>query len=368
MLLRVNSIVKFLGGKKIIDNVSLTTSGGEVYTLLGPNASGKSTLVRIISGVLEPDGGEVLIDGLNPYRVYHAKKFVTAVFQETLFDPADRVYRALDTYAKFMGLSGRDRLIREALEKLELLQHKDKRILELSSGSLKKMEIAKAMISKAPLVLLDEPTEGLDAKMKLFVEDYIKELKEDGRTLLLCTHDIDLACRLGNSFGLLYNGRLVREYPSGHEFIRFARKFSGGKRLKLLVKGWSPAVEEELKGIPHVVGVRAQPNVKGLLERLGLGNLTPHKVIYMPITKDADPDLVKRISSITTSVAKLSAKDVDFEVEISVGSDEAIAGALKKLLESGVTISSLRVEEEPLIALFAHILGELRREGDVTSH
>ncbi|MFT4041283.1 MAG: ABC transporter ATP-binding protein [Thermomicrobiales bacterium] len=197
-----------------VDDVSFSVARGEIFGILGANGSGKSTLIRMLSTLLIPDSGTVEVFGLDVQKdEAQVKRLINRVSVEASFfkklSPAENLAYALRLY----GRSGAD--VREesiaVLERLGVARSKVNEPLEqLSRGMQQKVAIARALLTSPVLLLLDEPTTGLDPRSKLDVEQFIHELR-DGHdaTILLCTHDMHEAASLCDRVMLLHQGKLV---------------------------------------------------------------------------------------------------------------------------------------------------------------
>jgi len=204
------------GGAEIVavDQLSFTVSAGEVYGLLGPNGAGKTTTIRMIVGLLRPDGGYAEVAG---FRTSEAPEEVKS--RVGLVSANDGVYPWLTVremllfFADLYGLP--PRRARENLQKLaqifELLQLLDRRCSLLSTGQRQRVILARALIHEPPAMLLDEPTRGLDVLGSQTVVDYIRRLREESKAVILSTHRLDEAERMCDRFGLLHLGRLRLE-------------------------------------------------------------------------------------------------------------------------------------------------------------
>lgn len=202
--------------KTALDEVSFYIDRGETYGLLGPNGSGKSTLIRILSTLLTPDRGIVEMLGFSiPGQEREIRKLigrvsVDAAFYKKLSARENLLYSAL-----LYGIERRQAEPR-AMEILERLGLESGRfgdpLEEMSRGMQQKVSIARALLVNPPLLLLDEPTTGLDPRSRRDVHKFLEELRhEHGTTILLTTHDMGEAERLCNRMGFLFGGRLVRE-------------------------------------------------------------------------------------------------------------------------------------------------------------
>jgi ABC-2 type transport system ATP-binding protein len=199
-----------------LDNVSFSVAKGETYGLLGPNGSGKSSLIRILSTLLIPDGGKVWLMGhplpeeQNEVRRIIGRVSVDAAFYKKLSARENLLYTAL-----LYGQKASD-AEKRALAILERLGMEDTKfsspLEEMSRGMQQKISIARALVINPPLLLLDEPTTGLDPRSRRDVQSFLEELRaREGTTILLTTHDMMEAERLCARIGFLAHGRLVAE-------------------------------------------------------------------------------------------------------------------------------------------------------------
>jgi ABC-2 type transport system ATP-binding protein len=199
-----------------LDGVSFEVAQGETYGLLGPNGSGKSTLIRILSTLLIADGGSVRLLGLrlpeeqNRVRRLIGRVSVDAAFYKKLSARENLLYTAL-----LYGLNPTEaeKSVMEVLEQLGMEERKFSVPLEeMSRGMQQKISIARALMINPPLLLLDEPTTGLDPKSRRDVQTFLEDLRaRQGTTILLTTHDMAEAERLCARIGFLAHGRLVAE-------------------------------------------------------------------------------------------------------------------------------------------------------------
>lgn len=201
---------------RAVDGVSLEVARGEIYGLLGANGSGKSTLIRLFSTLLEPDGGRVEIFGLDLRRSEMAvKRMVNRVSVEASFFKKLSAMENLVYAGRLYGVSPaqtRERS-REILRRLGLDDDRlDEPLEKLSRGMQQKVAIARAFLSSPMLLLLDEPTTGLDIRSKREVQTFVRDLRDEhDASILLTTHDLDEAARLADRIGIIHGGRLVAE-------------------------------------------------------------------------------------------------------------------------------------------------------------
>jgi ABC-2 type transport system ATP-binding protein/sodium transport system ATP-binding protein len=205
-----------VGGREIVavDHLCFAIRSGEVYGLLGPNGAGKTTTIRMIVGLLRPDEGYAEVAG---YRTSdmpdEVKSRIGLVSASAGLYPSLSVKEVLLLYADLYGMALAS--ARESLERLsDLFQLKEllnQRCSTLSTGQKQRVTLARALIHAPPVMLLDEPTRGLDVIGTQVVFDYIGHLREQGKAVIVCTHRLDEAERLCDRFGLLDRGRVLLE-------------------------------------------------------------------------------------------------------------------------------------------------------------
>src|SRR6267143_3674350 len=204
------------GAVRAVDDVSLEVWRGEIYGLLGANGSGKSTLIRLFSTLLTPDAGTVSIFGLDIGRDELAvKRLINRVSVEASFFKKLSAMENLVYAGRLYGVSPDDARAKamEILTRLGIDKTRVNEPLEkLSRGMQQKVAIARAFLTAPMLLLLDEPTTGLDIRSKREVQTFVRDLRlEHDATIVLTTHDLDEAERLADRIGILHEGRLVAE-------------------------------------------------------------------------------------------------------------------------------------------------------------
>jgi ABC-2 type transport system ATP-binding protein/sodium transport system ATP-binding protein len=217
-MIGVHELVKrfYSGSREVlaVDRLSFTVHPAEVYGLLGPNGAGKTTTVRMVIGLLQPDAGFAEVGGFRSSTAPDEVKCrVGLVSTENGLYPWLSARELLLFFADLYGV--RVSLARERIEQLSALLQLDsfidRRCITLSSGQKQRVTLARALIHDPPVMLLDEPTRGLDVIGSQVVFEYIGHLRERGKAIIVCTHRLDEAQRLCDRFGLLHQGRLRHE-------------------------------------------------------------------------------------------------------------------------------------------------------------
>ncbi len=218
-------------GRKVrvaLDGVSFTLERGETVAILGQNGSGKSTLVRLLSTLLLPDGGSAVIFGHDVVVEARAvRRLVNRVSVEASFFKKMSSAENLGYASRYYGMTAADTkdLIPEILERVGFPRdRRDEPMENLSRGMQQKVALARALLTSPVLLLLDEPTTGLDPRSKLEVQDFIREIRTNhDSTILLCTHDLAEAETLAERIGILDRGRLLALEPADDLKRRYGR-------------------------------------------------------------------------------------------------------------------------------------------------
>ena len=196
-----------------LDNVSLNVNQGDFYALLGPNGAGKSTMIGIISSLVNKSSGSVKILGLD-IDTHHseAKKKIGIVGQEVNFNQFETVHNILLHQAGFFGLPYKDVKTNTEffLKRLNLWDKRNEQGRSLSGGMKRRLMVAKALVNKPELLILDEPTAGVDTELRRSLWDFLIEINKNGTTIILTTHYLEEAERLCKNISIIDHGKIVR--------------------------------------------------------------------------------------------------------------------------------------------------------------
>jgi len=201
------------GETRALDNISLTVGSGRVLVLLGPNGSGKTTTLKLVSTMLLPDAGHVLVEGADtrtrPNQV--RKQVGFAIANERSFFPRLSARENLDFFAALDDVprSSRAEWIQATLERTGLVEATDTLVMKFSSGMYQRLGIARALIKQPSILLLDEPTRSLDPAAANHFWNLVRELPEQGCTVMLATHSFSEAAAVGDSVAVLHRGALA---------------------------------------------------------------------------------------------------------------------------------------------------------------
>ena len=208
--IQVNSVSKRYGSVLALDNVDLTIERGEFFGLLGPNGAGKTTLISIIAGLVRANSGRVAIMGHDVVDDFRAARLsVGVVPQELAFDPFFTVRETLTFQSGYFGLQENGAWIDEVLENLGLTAKAATNTRALSGGMKRRLLVAQALVHKPPVIVLDEPTAGVDVELRQTLWAFIRRLNREGHTIVLTTHYLEEAQALCERIAMLKAGRIV---------------------------------------------------------------------------------------------------------------------------------------------------------------
>ncbi len=197
-----------------LKDVSLDIQAGTIHGLLGPNGAGKSTLINLISGIMAPDAGRILIEGIDIIKESEqSKQLIGIVPQELVLEMAFTVREVLWFFGGMYGVSAADRKVRieQALTDLDLMDKADERARGLSGGMKRRLMIAKAIMHKPKLLILDEPTAGVDVALRQKIWELVRRLNTEGTTILFTTHYLEEAEQLCENVTLINHGRILKD-------------------------------------------------------------------------------------------------------------------------------------------------------------
>ena len=198
------------GPFQALDAVSLDIEEGEFFGLLGPNGAGKTTLISILAGLARATSGRVLVQGADVQSDYQAaRRKLGVVPQELVFDPFFSVREALRFQSGYFGVENNGDWIDELLHSLGLADKAQANMRQLSGGMKRRVLVAQALVHKPPIIVLDEPTAGVDVELRQTLWQFIAKLNKQGHTVLLTTHYLEEAEALCNRIAMLKRGHVV---------------------------------------------------------------------------------------------------------------------------------------------------------------
>ncbi|MBC7602302.1 MAG: ABC transporter ATP-binding protein [Ramlibacter sp.] len=195
---------------KALDDVSFDIEQGEFFGLLGPNGAGKTTLISVLAGLTRPTSGKALVHGHDVQADYaQARRHLGVVPQELVFDPFFNVREALRMQSGYFGVKNNDAWIDELLDSLGLADKAGSNMRQLSGGMKRRVLVAQALVHKPPVIVLDEPTAGVDVELRQTLWQFIAKLNKQGHTVLLTTHYLEEAEALCGRIAMLKTGKVV---------------------------------------------------------------------------------------------------------------------------------------------------------------
>jgi lipooligosaccharide transport system ATP-binding protein len=283
-LLEARDLVKHLGGRRVVDGVSLVCPAGQILGLLGPNGAGKTTTLRMLYGFLRPEAGRILIDGdALGDDLARAKRHIGVCTQDDTFDGDFSVEQNLAIAASYFRPrpAHLGQRVGELLERFDLRRFARDKPETLSGGFRRRLMIARALVHRPRLLFLDEPTTGLDPQARMGVWDLVDGLRAEGLGIILTTHYMDEAERLCDALTVLAQGRVVAQ-------------------------GTAKAVLGDLVG-EHVIVVEASPGTVAMVAPWlrGLGRGEPVGVLgawHVPVSADELADFARAFPALRYEV------------------------------------------------------------------
>jgi ABC-2 type transport system ATP-binding protein len=214
----------YAGGKRALDGVTFDVPRGQIFGLLGPNGAGKSTIINILSGMVQKTGGSARVWGFDiDEHPRNAKASIGIVPQEILFDPFFTPLEALEMQAGLYGVAKSDRHSMELLRAVHLEDKANAYSRSLSGGMKRRLLVAKAMVHSPPVLVLDEPTAGVDIELRQQLWAYVRELNAQGVTIVLTTHYLEEAEELCDRIAIINHGQLIANKPT-RELVGMAQE------------------------------------------------------------------------------------------------------------------------------------------------
>lgn len=211
--------------KRALENIDLKVPRGSIFGLLGPNGAGKSTFINILAGLVTKTAGKVRIWGMDIDEMPRASRAAIGVVnQEITMDPFFTPREALELQAGFYGVPRRERRSLEILRAVGLDDKQDAYVRQLSGGMKRRLMVAKALVHTPPVLILDEPTAGVDVELRRSLWDYVRELHARGTTIILTTHYLEEAEELCDEIAIVNHGEIIACEPTPQLLRRLDRK------------------------------------------------------------------------------------------------------------------------------------------------
>lgn len=225
MPLRIENLKKSYGAVEAVKGVSFEVRPGEIFGLLGPNGAGKTSIISILTTLEKPTSGRALIFETDVVQdPMTTKRHMGVVHQEVINSGFFSVEEILEFQSGYYGIAKNGERIRYLLNKLGLYEHREKKVKQLSGGMKRRLMIAKALVHKPKLLLLDEPTAGVDITLRESLWQFVLELQREGLSILLTTHYLEEAEQLCQRVGIINLGRLECVEPTRDVIHKFTQK------------------------------------------------------------------------------------------------------------------------------------------------
>ena len=277
--------------KEALKGVDLDVAEGSIFGLLGPNGAGKSTLINIMAGLVNKTSGTVAINGYDiDTHMRQARSSLGVVPQELVLDVFFTVREALELQAGYYGVPKAKRRTMEVLEAMGLADKADMAPRRLSGGMRRRLLIAKALVHSPPVLILDEPTAGVDVELRQQLWSYVRELNKQGTTVLLTTHYLEEAEELCGQIAIINHGQVIANESKKSLMKRFDNK-------ELVIR-----LASELAAIPaSLEEFAAHLNEHGEL------------VLRYPPSRFTVPHMLARVKDAGLEVADLATREADLE-------------------------------------------------------
>jgi len=303
--IRIESLSKtYAGGKQALNEVSFDVPRGQIFGLLGPNGAGKSTLINILAGLVVKGSGTVTVWGFDiDQHPRNAKRAIGIVPQEIIFDPFFTPRETLEIQAGLYGIAKTDRRSDELLAAMHLTDKANAYARTLSGGMKRRLLVAKAMVHSPPILVLDEPTAGVDVELRRQLWDYVRKLHATGVTIVLTTHYLEEAEQLCDRIAIINHGRVIANEPT--------RQLISKAQEKAVVVTF----DEDIKAVPS----------NACFQNINLVDERTLEIIYNKSKVNAG-EVLGALAAEGMSVVDVSTRDPDLEdVFLSLVSDNEAA-------------------------------------------
>jgi len=272
--IKIEQVHKSFGALHALKGVDLTIEQGEFFALLGPNGAGKSTLINLLAGLLRPSSGSLKVMGYDVLKDYRQARLALGVVpQELVFDPFFNVREMLRFQAGYFGRGKEnDAWVDEIIESLGLTDKAHVNMRRLSGGMKRRALIAQALAHKPPVIVLDEPTAGVDVELRQMLWEFIKKLNRQGHTIILTTHYLEEAETLCSRVGLMKDGQIVALDSTTNLLNSIP-----GKNLRLKLSSVLPATLQSMlrhqDGSEYMLALNSVTQIEFVLAELRQANV-----------------------------------------------------------------------------------------------
>ena len=254
-MITTSDLTKKFGDTLAVDRLTLEVNEGEVFGFLGPNGAGKTTTIRMLTSLIAPTSGSAVVNGYTIGKDDINIRRTVGLLTETpgLYDNLNAEYN-LQIYANIYEVEDVQSQVDKYLHMLGLWERRHDEVATFSKGMRQKLAIARALLHEPRILFLDEPTAGLDPEAARLVRDFIDELRKEGRTILICTHNLDEADRLCDRIGVFKTHLLIIDTPQNLRSQLFGRK------VVFHLRKIDEAVTATVQSLPYVKDIRAIDN------------------------------------------------------------------------------------------------------------
>jgi len=282
-IIRTNTLTKYFGTTPASDNITINVKDGEIYGFLGLNGAGKTTLIRMLLGMIKPDNGTITLFGKQLTPQFNQWNDIGYLVETPYSYPNLSVIENLKVYYKLRQLTN-PTLIDDIIEKLKLTKYKDKKAKVLSLGNQQRLGLAKALMHKPKLLILDEPINGLDPEGIVEVRELLKNLASNGSTVFLSSHILGEISKVANRIGIIHEGILIKELTTKELTDQLIKKIivttiDNAKAVQQLLSSNHKAVltdNDEIE-ITNSDAITNPENISKLLVEINL----PPKQVYL---------------------------------------------------------------------------------------
>jgi ABC-2 type transport system ATP-binding protein len=272
----------YASGTEALKAVDLDIQRGEIFALLGPNGAGKTTLISIICGIVRPSGGQVLIDGLDWQRNFReARKRIGLVPQELTLDVFEPLLNTVSFSRELFGRRPDPAKIEQILKSLSLWDKRNNILKDLSGGMKRRVMIAKALAHDPDILFLDEPTAGVDVELRRDMWNLVRQLREQGTTIILTTHYIEEAEEMADRVGVINRGELMLVEDKAELMKKLGRKLLHLQLSEPLdavpaaLSQWNPQLSDDRNTLTYEFDAKADrtgiPSLLAAMRDEGIG-------------------------------------------------------------------------------------------------
>ena len=272
--LRIEYPISKKESKVAVENLSMKIFNGEFFGLLGPNGAGKTSVISAITGLVGAASGKIEIFG-HPAGSKAAKRLIGFVPQELIGYGFFTVTEVLRFYSGYFGVTNNESYMQETMLRLQLTEHAHKLVSQLSGGMKRRLLIAKALLHRPKILLLDEPSAGVDVELRQILWEFMVDLNRQGTTILLTTHYLEEAQRLCKRVAIVNHGKLLAMDATGEIIGSLSNRMI---RMTLNDPAWMPVLTEDSKkvrvvkreGLELLLAVESKTNLQQIVQQLNL--------------------------------------------------------------------------------------------------